>query len=71
MILSQGGRPHWAKAHNCSKTQLVKMYPKFNDFLAVRSRVDPSDVLINPYIRRHLLGELGEDLDMRVFKLPH
>lgn len=31
-------------------------------------RVDPQGVLLNAYTRRHLLGEVGEEVDMRRFK---
>lgn len=44
------------------------MYPRFHDFLRVRERVDPKGVLLNSYTRRHLLGQVGEEVDMRVFK---
>lgn len=44
------------------------MYPRLNDFLKLRSRLDPHGRFLNPYIRRHLLGQVGEDVDMRRFK---
>ncbi|KAK4051506.1 D-arabinono-1,4-lactone oxidase [Microbotryomycetes sp. JL221] len=68
VLLSHQGRPHWAKSHTCSRTFLSQTYDKFEDFLKVRQRVDPQDVLVNEYVRRHLLGQVGEDLDMRRFK---
>lgn len=68
LLLAHSGRPHWAKSHNCSRTMLAEMYPRFNDFLDVRKRVDPQGVLLNAYTRRHLLGEVGEKVDMRRFK---
>ncbi|KAH8928982.1 L-gulonolactone/D-arabinono-1,4-lactone oxidase [Atractiella rhizophila] len=68
LLLSHEGRPHWAKAHNCSRTMLEKLYPRFHDFLRVRDRADPEKIFCNAYIRRHLLGEVGEENDMRVFK---
>lgn len=69
ILLRNTGRPHWAKSHNCSPAQLASMYPRFGDFLALREKVDPDRVLCNPYVRRHLLGEIGEALDMRAFKV--
>ena len=68
ILLQHSGRPHWAKSHNCSRTMLQEMYPKLGDFLEVRERVDPQGVLLNAYTRRHLLGELGEQVDMRRYK---
>ncbi|KAK0527608.1 D-arabinono-1,4-lactone oxidase [Tilletia horrida] len=63
-----GGRPHWAKTHSCSKDELAALYPHLEDWLAVREQVDPERVLANPYVRRHLLGEVGEQVDARIFK---
>ncbi|GAA5863346.1 hypothetical protein JCM8547_006954 [Rhodosporidiobolus lusitaniae] len=54
------GRPHWAKSHHLPPSELRKLYPKFDDFLAVRARVDPQGVLANSYVKRHLLGTEGE-----------
>lgn len=62
------GRPHWAKAHSCSPTELSKLYPHWNDFLATRERYDPDEVFVNPYVGRHLLGRIGDGNDTRVFK---
>ncbi|KAI5477448.1 hypothetical protein MNV49_006360 [Pseudohyphozyma bogoriensis] len=67
-LLSHGGRPHWAKSHSVSRVQLADLYPRFFDFLRVRERVDPQGVLLNPYTRRHLMGEVGEEVDMRRWK---
>ncbi|KAL9932519.1 hypothetical protein V8E36_008636 [Tilletia maclaganii] len=63
-----GGRPHWAKTHSCSKDELAALYPHLENWLAVREQVDPERVLANPYVRRHLLGEVGEQVDARIFK---
>lgn len=63
-----GGRPHWAKAHTCGALELQKMYPNFADFLRVREHADPDGVFLNPYLRRHLLGHVSEDVSRRLFK---
>lgn len=47
---------------------LLDMYARFGDFLKVRERADPQGVLLNAYTRRHLLGEVGEGVDMRRWK---
>ncbi|GAA5992934.1 hypothetical protein JCM10908_000755 [Rhodotorula pacifica] len=52
------GKPHWAKTHTLTPADLRKLYPRFDDFLAVRERVDPERVLANEYVKRHLLGEV-------------
>ncbi|GAA5895585.1 hypothetical protein JCM6882_000346 [Rhodosporidiobolus microsporus] len=54
------GRPHWAKSHHLSPAELRALYPRFDDFLRVRERVDPQGVLVNEYVRRHVLGTAGE-----------
>lgn len=50
------GRPHWGKLHRLGAAALAELYPRFNDFLAVRDRVDPTRVMANDYLRR-VLGD--------------
>ncbi|MGA4691744.1 MAG: D-arabinono-1,4-lactone oxidase [Rhodococcus sp. (in: high G+C Gram-positive bacteria)] len=50
------GRPHWGKLHSLTADDLRELYPRFDDFLAVRDRVDPHRTFTNPYLRR-VLGE--------------
>ncbi|KAK4700290.1 L-gulonolactone oxidase, partial [Phenoliferia sp. Uapishka_3] len=61
-LLAHGARPHWAKSHNCTPEKLRALYPKFNDFLRVRERVDPQGVLLNAYAMRHLVGGSPEKI---------
>jgi FAD-linked oxidoreductase len=49
-----GGRPHWGKLHYRDAASLRPAYPRFDDFLAVRDRLDPSRVFTNPYLDRVL-----------------
>ncbi|GAA3864747.1 D-arabinono-1,4-lactone oxidase [Streptomyces sedi] len=49
-----GGRPHWGKLHWLDAAALRDRYPRFDDFLAVRDRVDPGGVFANPYLDRVL-----------------
>ena len=51
-----GGRPHWGKLHGCTAADLRAAYPRFDDFTAVRDRVDPNRMFANPYLDR-VLGE--------------
>lgn len=50
------GRPHWGKVHTMTDDDLVKVYPRFTEFLALRDRLDPDRVFANPYLER-VLGE--------------
>lgn len=49
-----GGRPHWGKLHWLDAAALRARYPRFDDFLAVRDRLDPTGALANPYLDRVL-----------------
>jgi L-gulono-1,4-lactone dehydrogenase len=50
------GRPHWGKVHYRDAASLGRVYPRFDDFLAVRNWVDPHRVFANPYTRQ-VFGE--------------
>lgn len=62
------GRPHWAKAHSCGPSELQRLFPQLQDFLSLRARLDPDGVFLNPYIRRHLLGDVSDSASPRIFK---
>ncbi|MEV4637880.1 D-arabinono-1,4-lactone oxidase [Actinoplanes sp. NPDC049548] len=49
-----GGRPHWGKLHYRDAESLRRAYPRFDDFLAVRERLDPQRVFANAYLERVL-----------------
>ncbi|MCR8897836.1 FAD-binding protein [Gordonia sp. GONU] len=51
-----GGRPHWGKMHTRDAEYLRSVYPRFDEFRAVRDRFDPSRVFANDYLRR-VLGD--------------
>jgi FAD-linked oxidoreductase len=44
-----GGRPHWGKMHTLGVEELRRRYPRYDDFLAVRDRLDPGRVFANAY----------------------
>ena len=44
------GRPHWGKMHYRTAADLRPAYPRFDEFLAVRDRVDPDRVFTNAYL---------------------
>ncbi|MFC0429296.1 D-arabinono-1,4-lactone oxidase [Kutzneria buriramensis] len=45
-----GGRPHWGKMHTLDAAVLAERYPKFEEFRAVRAKVDPTGVFRNAYL---------------------
>jgi L-gulono-1,4-lactone dehydrogenase len=49
-----GGRPHWGKMHYRDAESLHRVYPRLDDFLAVRDRLDPARVFTNAYLNRVL-----------------
>ena len=51
-----GGRPHWGKLHWRTAEDLWAAYPRFDDFRAVRDRLDPDRVYANAYTRQ-VLGD--------------
>lgn len=48
------GRPHWGKLHYRSAEDLAPVYPLFEEFVAVRDKVDPDRRFSNDYLRRVL-----------------
>lgn len=56
IMLRHGGRPHWGKMHTLDAAQLRERYPRFDDFTALRDRLDPSRMFRNPYLDRILGG---------------
>ncbi|MFB7844827.1 D-arabinono-1,4-lactone oxidase [Microbacterium sp. NPDC056052] len=54
ICLAHGGRPHWGKLHTLGADQLRERYPRFDDFLALRDRLDPERRFGNRYLERVL-----------------
>jgi FAD-linked oxidoreductase len=50
VVANVGGRPHWGKMHTLDASQLRSLYPRFPDFLQVRSSSDPAGVFANDYL---------------------
>ncbi|KHL18903.1 FAD-linked oxidoreductase [Mumia flava] len=48
------GRPHWGKMHTLDADALRTRYPRFDDFRAVRDRLDPQRTFTNSYLDRVL-----------------
>ncbi|WP_134767967.1 D-arabinono-1,4-lactone oxidase [Nocardioides sp. 1609] len=49
-----GGRPHWGKLHTLGADELRARYPRFEEFLALRDRLDPTRTLGNPHLAQVL-----------------
>lgn len=56
VMLAHGGRPHWGKMHTLDASALRSRYPRFDDFVALRDRLDPRRAFRNPYLDRVLGG---------------
>jgi L-gulonolactone oxidase len=52
IVSAVGGRPHWGKLHTLGLDELRTRYPRYDDFLAVRDRLDPHRAFANPYTRQ-------------------
>ena len=51
-ILRQyGARPHWGKLHFNTAEDMPSLYPRFQDFQAIRRRLDPSGRFLNDHLR--------------------
>jgi FAD-linked oxidoreductase len=48
------GRPHWGKLHFQTAETLRPLYPRWDDFIAVRDRLDPEGMFGNAYLERVL-----------------
>ena len=51
---SYDGRPHWGKMHFQRAETLAERYPKWDEFQAVRRRLDPEGRFTNQYLERVL-----------------
>ena len=49
-----GGRPHWGKRHFQTAETLRPRYPRWDDWQAVRARLDPDGRFANTYTDRVL-----------------
>ena len=54
IMREHGGRPHWGKLHTLTAEQLRESYPRFDDFVELRDRLDPDRVFSNAYLERVL-----------------
>ncbi|WP_341579718.1 D-arabinono-1,4-lactone oxidase [Microbacterium schleiferi] len=54
IMLEHGGRPHWGKMHTLDADLLRERYPRFDDFVSLRDRLDPRRAFQNTYLERVL-----------------
>jgi FAD/FMN-containing dehydrogenase len=45
------GRPHWGKLHFMTADRVARLFPRYQDFVDVRRRLDPKGVFLNPHTR--------------------
>ncbi|KAJ1964501.1 D-arabinono-1,4-lactone oxidase [Dispira parvispora] len=55
VMRAHNGRPHWAKYHCMTYEDLAATYPKLDSFMRVRLSMDPDNLFMNDYLKRHLL----------------
>lgn len=48
---NHAGRPHWGKLHSRTHGELCDLYPRFEEFCALRRELDPKGVFLNPFLR--------------------
>ncbi len=53
--VAAGGRPHWGKWHTLEAAELRGLYPRWDDFTALRASLDPEGLFGSPAVDR-LLG---------------
>jgi L-gulonolactone oxidase len=64
VMADYGGRPHWGKRHSLTAAELAGLYPRFDDFRAVRARLDPEGAFANQYLEQ-VLGPVAAENDRR------
>jgi len=47
---AHGGRPHWAKRHSLSRTDVDALYPMAERYRAVRRAADPGGKFLNTHL---------------------
>jgi FAD/FMN-containing dehydrogenase len=49
-----GGRPHWGKKHTLQSKEISSLYPKWNNFLEIREKMDPHGVFLNEHLKKQI-----------------
>lgn len=50
LFMRYDGRPHWGKMHTRTAATLSKTYEKWDNFLALRAKLDPDKLFLNPHL---------------------
>jgi FAD/FMN-containing dehydrogenase len=45
------GRPHWGKRHTRTREEFAELYSRFEDFRALRQKLDPAMKFLNAHLR--------------------
>jgi L-gulonolactone oxidase len=56
IAMDAGGRPHWGKIHYRDAASLREAYDRFDEFVALRDKLDPERTFGNAYLTRVLGG---------------
>lgn len=56
ILRKHGGRPHWGKLNSLKNADFAALYPRWNDFHALRKSLDPEERLLNPYMKAIMAG---------------
>ncbi|WP_342318296.1 D-arabinono-1,4-lactone oxidase [Corynebacterium mayonis] len=51
ILREAGGRPHWGKMHTMTGEDLAPLYPRFDEFCALRAEMDPQRRFSSDYLR--------------------
>ena len=54
------GRPHWGKMHSNDVKYLAQQYERWEDFKALRNRIDPDGLFLND----HLIDLFGTKIEL-------
>jgi len=54
VFLHYGGRPHWGKKHTLKAADISNCYPRLNDFLRARQKMDPEGIFINEHLSKQI-----------------
>ncbi|QFU75648.1 FAD-binding protein [Halioglobus maricola] len=52
ILRKYGGRPHWGKLNSLGQDEFRELYPRWDDFAAVRRELDPNGRFLNDYMRK-------------------
>jgi FAD/FMN-containing dehydrogenase len=56
IFLKHGGRPHWGKKHTLKNEQIKPLFPRWDDFLAIRKQMDPQEIFLNDHLKTQIFS---------------